>query len=125
MHEPSVDRTNVQKPIVIEVAGEPLKIMGRDEAKYDYHTKPSRAPELLALLNKSRDPPGAEHGFQGPSDIADAHAEVRGDTAVWTPALGLERLDDSLVDAVQSDAAVAIRHAQSSGNVLRISQRSG
>jgi len=27
MHEPSVDRTNVHKPIVIEVGGEPLGVV--------------------------------------------------------------------------------------------------
>lgn len=36
MHEPSVDRTNVQKPIVIEVAGEPLGVVVREANGYRF-----------------------------------------------------------------------------------------
>jgi hypothetical protein len=36
MHEPNVDRTNVQKPIVIEVAGEPLGVVVPDAEVYRF-----------------------------------------------------------------------------------------
>lgn len=36
MHEPNVDRTNVQKPIVIEVAGEPLGVVVREADGYRF-----------------------------------------------------------------------------------------
>jgi hypothetical protein len=36
MHEPNVDRTNVHKPIVIEVAGEPLGVVVAHERGYRF-----------------------------------------------------------------------------------------